>query len=103
MDKKEILKDLRGIPEDVYDMIVLTFYEETRGHLKELALAVEASNWTAIRSLAHGIKGSAANLRLFQIQHAAQSLQDASKLNDHEQVVKLFELLKSLVADAGMT
>ena len=97
MDKKEILTQLGGISEAVYNKIVLAFCEETHDRLKNIADAIDTANWLAVEKLAHGIKGSAANLRLIQIQEAAQCLQEAAKSNDHIKVSKSFELLKSLV------
>lgn len=101
MDKDEILKQLNGIPEDVYDEIVLGFYEETRGRLKDISEAIGVFDQSALVRLAHGIKGSAANLRLVHIQEIAETLQKAAESNDQAQVIKSFELLKSLVPAAG--
>ncbi|MBF0503649.1 MAG: Hpt domain-containing protein [Candidatus Omnitrophica bacterium] len=97
MDKKEILNELGGLPEDVYDELVLIFWDETRGRLKDMTQAVLAHDWTAVDRLAHGIKGSAANLRLTTIRDVAKEMQEAAKANDQPQVSRLFEFLKSLI------
>ena len=100
MDKNEILKQLGDIPEETYDEFVLIFYEETRGRLKLIAEEMATFNCPAIAKLAHGIKGSAANLRLIQIQEVAKCLQEAAESNNQIQVSKFFELLRSLIPEA---
>ena len=100
MDKKEILRQLGDIPEEDYDEFVLIFYEETRDRLKLITEEMAALNCSAIAKLAHGIKGSSANLRLIQIQEVAKCLQEAAESNNQIQVSKSFELLRSLIPEA---
>ena len=97
MDKKDILKQLGDMPEEIYDEIVRGFYDETRGHLEKISKAIAAADWTTIDREAHGIKGSSANLRLSQISEAAKSMQDAAKTLDLSETIKLYELLNTLI------
>ena len=100
MDKKEILKQLGDIPEEDYDEFVSIFYEESRGRLKLIAASLSPFDSPAIAKLAHGIKGSSANLRLIQISEIAKSLQDAAQANNQTQVINSFEQLRSLIPEA---
>ena len=94
MDKKDILSQLGDMPQEVYDQIACIFYDETRDRLKVMAQAAGAGNWPMIAKIAHSIKGSAANLRLIQIQEAAQGLQDCAQANDRVRVNKSLEIIK---------
>ena len=98
-ENKEILKQLGDIPEDIYDEIVHGFYEETRERLKLISEYISSLNWSAIARAAHGIKGSSANLRLFEIQAIAEGLQGAAESNDPDMVKKLADQLKPLIPD----
>jgi len=100
MDKKEILKQLGDLPEEDYDEFVSIFYEETRGRLRLIAESLSTFDSPAIAKLAHGIKGSSANLRLVQISEIAKSLQEAAQANNQTQVLSSFEQLRSLIPEA---
>jgi len=97
MDKQEILKEMGGIPEEVYDDIVKSFYDEARGILQIVSKSISNSDYPTVAKLTHGIKGSAANLYLTQIQEAAKCMEVAAKAANAEDVRKYLQDLVSLI------
>ena len=95
--KKEILEAMGGIPEEVYDAIVLSFYEEARERLKSIGQGIDSNDYEAVSQGAHAIKGSAGNLRLMKIQEIARSLEEDAKAKDSANFVKLLEQLTQLI------
>ena len=96
--KEEILKAMGGIPEEVYDAIVVSFYEEARARVATIAKAIESNDFDTIARAAHGIKGSAANLRLISIQDTAKALEYAAKSSNQADISKWQEQLVRLMA-----
>ena len=97
MDKKEILAKLGGIPESIYDSIVASFYTETKVRLVDLRKALEANDFLGASRCAHAIKGSAANLHLYEINAIAKSLEAALKANQTDQAKDLLSKLTTLI------
>ncbi len=97
MDKKEILEALGGIPEEVYDAIVQSFYEETRTKIEPLKAAIAANDAVAVAKIGHGIKGSAANLRLIEISEVGKKIELAGKAADSSQFSSLYNELIALI------
>ena len=95
--KEEILKSMGGIPEEVYDAIVVSFYEEAKGRVETISNAMKSNDFDTIAKAAHGIKGSAANLRLTQIQDNAKALEHAAKSSNAVDVAKWQEQLTRLI------
>lgn len=62
--KSEILAELGGLPEDIYDTLLAKFKTITIGQLDKIRDCVTAGNTTESGNLAHSMKGAAANLRL---------------------------------------
>jgi len=97
MKKEEILNQLGGIPENVYDEIVEGFFLESSDRIRLMTDAITISNLNTIASLAHDIKGASANLRLIKIQEMAKNLEAAAKSNNIERVRHYFDRLKPLI------
>lgn len=93
--KSEILKLLGGIPEDVYNTICSSFFQEANEKVAQMSTAIEKSDCISIAQLAHAIKGSAGNLYLENISEAAKSIETAAKTNNLTQIQQLFQILKS--------
>ncbi len=97
MDKKEILEALGGIPEDVYDAIVASFYDEVRSKLDPLKAAIAGNDALTFSKIGHGIKGSAANLRLEDISAVGKKIEMAGKSGDSASFKGLYDELTKLI------
>ena len=95
--KQEILKIMGDIPEDVYDDIVVSFYEEARERLKAIKSSIGSNNFEGVAQGAHAIKGSGGNLYLTEIQAAAKSLEDAARAKNTNGVVQCLDQLTRLI------
>ena len=67
-----------GISVEAYKKLCSTFLETTKKDLSALLHAVEAEKRDEISSLAHHIKGSAANMEFEELSSEAKALQTAS-------------------------
>lgn len=81
MDKqaKEIILQELGIPEAMYDSLVREWHAQAIQSCAQLSDAVARSDYEAIASIAHTIKGAAANLRIKPIADIAGRLEQASR------------------------
>jgi HPt (histidine-containing phosphotransfer) domain-containing protein len=95
--KAEILSLMGGIPEDVYDSICSSFYEESKERAQKMLEALHSADLKSIALLAHGIKGSAGNLHLDTIFSVAKDIEQAARAGDVSKVQQLFPTLKSLL------
>jgi len=86
-----------NLPEEVYDAIVQSCYEESRGRLKELKVILDNRDWVAAGRMAHAIKGSAGNLHLTSIFEAAKKLEFSAKAGQAEEAQKDFDALSQLI------
>ena len=86
--KAEILEELGGIDEAVYDGLVADFAAQTAGHLEQAAAAASAGDMNAGAEIMHSVKGCAANLRLARAMEAAQAAETAFKTRAAERVIK---------------
>lgn len=87
-DKRKILEELGGIPEDVYDGLVKEFLEDSKKSSELLLEAIDRGDITDAARIAHTIKGASGNLRLYPIQEAARSLEKSIKDNAGADAVK---------------
>ena len=95
----------RGIDEEIIEEIVPLFISDNKAVLEKLVAAVEAGNASEVRSYAHAIKGSAANVGAKRISEAALRLErkvsekDLSKGRELlEGINSEFERLESLIS-----
>ncbi len=74
--------------------IVKAFYSDTPMHVSELKKAIDTGNYEEARRLAHGIKGSSANISAKALNLAALDLEIQIKENRIEQVGEKFAVLE---------
>ncbi|HOX23852.1 MAG TPA: Hpt domain-containing protein, partial [Elusimicrobiales bacterium] len=100
MNKRQILEELGGLLEAVYDELVSEAYAQGDSQLSEISRLLRDGKCSRAAAIAHSIKGCFANLRLEDISSAAKRLEQVIK-NGKEpaeitvQVSALAELLKS--------
>jgi HPt (histidine-containing phosphotransfer) domain-containing protein len=85
------------LPEEVYDAIVQSCYEESRARLKELKVVLDNRDWATAARMAHAIKGSAGNLHLTAVFEAAKKLEFSAKAGQADEVQKDFDVLSGLI------
>lgn len=62
--KSEILAELGGLPEEIYDTLLGKFKTITIDQLDKIRTGITSGNIVESGNLAHSMKGAAANLRL---------------------------------------
>lgn len=98
MEKAEILRELGGIPEDVYDALVEEFMAGVGKGISDIEEAVENDGWQQVRRVAHSMKGSSANLRLHKIRDLFSCIEEsAEEGGDRDAVLVNLEKLKRLL------
>lgn len=73
--KAEILEELGGLPEAIYDQLTAKFKVISADQLDKLEEFIKAGNAQEAGNLAHSMKGAAANLRLNAIYTKALALE----------------------------
>jgi HPt (histidine-containing phosphotransfer) domain-containing protein len=79
MNREEKLKmlavELDGLPEEIYDDLLVKLMATAREHHEDIVAAVSAGDLSTAARLAHAIKGGAANLRVHELRAAAEALE----------------------------
>jgi HPt (histidine-containing phosphotransfer) domain-containing protein len=79
MNREEKLKmlavELDGLPEEIYDDLLVKLTATARKHHEEIVAAVGSGDLATAARLAHAIKGGAANLRAHELRAAAEELE----------------------------
>jgi two-component system, sensor histidine kinase RpfC len=70
-----------GPNKDFGERLIAGFEADGRQLLRQMSEAVDAQDWSALRDLAHALKGSAANLGLVALREQAARLQDSGDTN----------------------
>ena len=83
-----------GANEAVIAVLTHKFCDRLSADLEELRKVLSAQDVDAAVSLAHGLKGAAANLEAREIRLAAERLETAIRSGDREQVTALLEELE---------
>lgn len=63
---------------DIFENILKLFYKNNKNLMGKIKRAYAEKDWWAVKELAHGIKGSAANIRAMALSESAQALENAS-------------------------
>jgi CheY-like chemotaxis protein len=71
--------DRLDITPDIYKSILQIFYDTHHDAAERVEKDLRAENWKSLRDLAHGLKGSAANIQAHRVRSAALELETASK------------------------
>lgn len=74
-EKKEVLRLLGDIPEEVYDELVNEMRAQARSFVPKMREAAARADYPALKALCHSVKGTAANLRRTAIAAAAAGLE----------------------------
>ena len=99
-EKERILEELGGISESEYDAFVRELIAQTESQAIELKAALEGDKFDGIAKIAHSIKGSSGNLRIYKIQELAKSLELAAKeKNKNVTADKNIKRLSNLLID----
>ncbi|MCB1194637.1 Hpt domain-containing protein [bacterium] len=80
-EKMNILKELPGVSEEIYDTLVHDLIEQTRERIPEFRQEISVKNFLRVKELAHYIKGCAGSLRvtaIFEITKSIQSIAESS-------------------------
>ena len=80
-------------------LLIGSFLEESTTILADLESAINSSDYAAIKSHAHSIKGSAGNLKFNEIYEMAREMElSAAETNSSFEYSAYFEAVKSAVA-----
>lgn len=67
-----------ALDQETADAIFEVFIEQAQGIRDEIDVAFKGNQTQVWRALVHQLKGSAANLRIESVQHAAEALESAA-------------------------
>jgi HPt (histidine-containing phosphotransfer) domain-containing protein len=76
---KQAIVDKFGTSDEFLVSVVQLFLKDTQQYLKDLSQVIENKEMEGIRSLAHTIKGSCANLALMELSHLSAMLEKEAK------------------------
>lgn len=85
--KRQVLEELGGISEDVYDDLVKDFLAQAHESLDKLKGLLNNQDFTGVKGTLHFIKGSSGNLRLSEIYELVKGLEEKA-VEKNEQALK---------------
>jgi len=80
-EKKKILEELGGIPEELYNELVHDFLAQAHAQVQEISEALHKNDFLTAAKVAHSLKGSSGNLRIHAVQNIAQRIELQAKEN----------------------
>ena len=80
LNKEEILKELGDLPEEMYDEIVLDFITQANEEIISMKEALNNNDFDSVSKIAHSIKGSSGNLRIYDVQLISRSIETEAKV-----------------------
>ena len=87
-DQRALLASLAG-DEEILSTLLNSFCETVPERLDQLQAAVATGDFEQVESIAHRIKGGAAQLQAEQLRHHAQRLEQAARNQESETVASL--------------
>lgn len=87
-EKKKILSDLGGIPEELYNELVHDFLAQAHEQIQVISEALQKNDFNAAAKVAHSLKGSSGNLRIHAVQNLAQYIELQAKENADRKVLE---------------
>ncbi|MFN3985080.1 MAG: Hpt domain-containing protein [Rhodocyclaceae bacterium] len=84
-----LLEELREALGDGLDEIVAQFFSLLPGHLQGVDAGLAAADFDAVRSCAHTLKGSAANLGFVELHDVAKAMEQAVRGGRTEELAAL--------------
>ncbi len=94
---EEIAKTL-GFALDDVRIIVTVLIEDAQSSIEQIEQMYTRQAWALISSEAHGIKGSAANMKLTDLSNQALALEEAAKKQDNVETKLYIEAIKSSIS-----
>ena len=88
---KEMIEELKELMEEDFPLLINTFLEDSEKRLVDLNLALAEGNANEVRELAHGFKGSSANLgaeKLAEISSVLETMGRTDELSGSESQFK---------------
>jgi HPt (histidine-containing phosphotransfer) domain-containing protein len=76
---KGLLAELRGILEAEFPVLIRTYIQDSTLRVNELEQAFTRGDIGSVRTLAHSLKGSSANLGLIYLAELCATLEDAAR------------------------
>lgn len=70
-----IIGTLQDVMGDQFQVLLTTFFNDSRSRIEELKEAIEAGNQDAVRTLAHSLKGSSGNVGAYRMSELCQLLE----------------------------
>lgn len=92
-DKQQVLAELGGIPEDVYDEIGKDFLRIAQGQVAEMRTGLQDGAFEKMAITVHTLKGSSGNLRLKGIRELAIKIETLVKARQGAEVPALLDML----------
>lgn len=100
--KQEILKQLGGIPESMYDELVGELFHQMDDLIAKLEEALGKEDYQRIGEISHAIKGSSGNLRVNEVYELARGIEMAAKQNqDRQEIERQLKLLEQVCSQEG--
>ncbi|MCU7835519.1 MAG: Hpt domain-containing protein [gamma proteobacterium symbiont of Taylorina sp.] len=91
----DILNELKEIMEDDFDELIETFILDGQAQLDNLRTATDAQLAADIRSIAHTLKGSSANLGANALSGVCKDLEHNVAVDNLDEIDESFEKIKN--------
>ena len=72
---EEMIEELKDLMEDDFPLLINTFIDDSNKRLVDLNSAIATNNANEVRELAHGFKGSSANLGIEKLSDISSELE----------------------------
>lgn len=89
-----VIAQLKELMMDDFGLLINTFITDTENKLAALDDAIVREDFEAIRSLAHGLKGSSLNLSAMQMSEHCAAIESMGKERKGELIPQLMQVLK---------
>jgi len=97
------LESLKALLGDKFVELINTFITDCGARLTRMGTAIEASDFSAIRHEAHGIKGSSRNIGANGLAALSGEMEDKAKAEEGSDMAKLFTAIEQeFAAVAGI-
>ena len=88
-EKQNILAELGGLSEDIYDELLKEHLEQTGVRCQEIDAALVAEDIDQAGHIAHSIKGASGNLRLHELYDKAKAVEQSAKNKEDVDSIRL--------------
>ncbi|MFT5451740.1 MAG: HPt (histidine-containing phosphotransfer) domain-containing protein [Enterobacterales bacterium] len=93
--KKEMIEELKELMEDDFPLLLNTFLDDSNKRLVDLKFALAENNANEVRELAHGFKGSSANLGAEKLAEISSDLETMGRTEQLSGAESRFEELNN--------